>query len=78
MSKEKPMRYEDYQPELQLAPVTSESTSSPGRRWFNQIVMHSSSPLLQSKPDWVHLPDRVWRRNSALLMSLHQRKRTDG
>ncbi|MES9990864.1 MAG: hypothetical protein ABW098_02860 [Candidatus Thiodiazotropha sp.] len=72
------MGYQDFEPELQLAPVTSDQGITSTRSWFNQIVMHSSRPVLQNKPDWVHLPDRVWHRNSALLMSLHQRKRLDG
>jgi hypothetical protein len=58
-----------------LAPVSNESGMSRGRRWFNQVVMQCSHPMLRSKPDWVHLPDRVWRRQSALLVSLHQRDR---
>ncbi|MGD8912205.1 MAG: hypothetical protein PVJ68_05590 [Candidatus Thiodiazotropha sp.] len=68
------MRYPGHDPQLQLMPVQSDSSNNPGRRWFNQIVMQSS---LQGKPGWVHLPDRVWRRNSALLMSMHERKQFD-
>ena len=30
------------------------------------------------RPEWVHLPDRVWRRNSALLVSLYQEQRDHG
>lgn len=71
------MYYPDHDPQLQLAPVQNDSPIHPGRRWFNQIVMQSSDSVLQNKPGWVHLPDRVWRRNSALLMSMHERKRFD-
>jgi hypothetical protein len=71
------MGYPDHDPQLLLAPVQSESTINPGRRWFNQIVMQSSHSVFQNKPAWLHLPDRVWRRNSALLMSMHERKRFD-
>ncbi|PUB75875.1 MAG: hypothetical protein DBO99_15505 [gamma proteobacterium symbiont of Ctena orbiculata] len=76
--KEKLMDYQDHEPQLQPAPVTGDNSINPARRWFNQIVMHASHPQLQGKPEWVHLPDRVWKRNSALLMSIHQRKRIDG
>ncbi|MES9946161.1 MAG: hypothetical protein ABW080_14490 [Candidatus Thiodiazotropha sp.] len=71
------MRYPDHDPQLQLATVPRDSGINPGRRWFSQIVMQCAHPALQGKPDWVHLPDRVWRRNSALLMSLHDCKRVD-
>jgi hypothetical protein len=64
-----------FQPELQLSPVTSERTVGRGRRWFNQVVMQCSHPVSQRKPDWVHLPERVWQRQSALLVSLRERKR---
>jgi hypothetical protein len=73
------MNYDPYDPQLQLTPVASDtemsSSMSRGRRWFNQVVMQCSHPMLRSKPDWVHLPDRVWRRQSALLVSLHERDR---
>jgi hypothetical protein len=63
-------------PELQLTPVSNNSEEvSRSRRWFNQIVMQCSHPVLGRKPDWVHLPDRVWQRQSALLVSLHEQKR---
>jgi hypothetical protein len=68
------MRYLDHDTQCQLALVQSNSSVNPGRRWLNQIVMQCS---VQRKPGWVHLPDRVWRRNSALLMSMHERKRFD-
>jgi hypothetical protein len=67
------MSYDQYDPQLQLAPVSRDSDMSRGRRWFNQVVMQCSHPVLRGKPDWVHLPDRVWRRQSALLVSLHER-----
>ncbi len=67
------MSYDQYDLQLQLAPVSHDSDMSRGRRWFNQVVMQCSHPVLRSKPDWVRLPDRVWRRQSALLMSLHER-----
>jgi hypothetical protein len=64
-----------YQPELQLAPVTSGSEPGIGRRWLSQVVTQIAQPMRRSKPEWVHLPDRVWQRQSALLVSLHERKR---
>lgn len=69
------MLYDQYDPQRQLAPVQRDNGISRGRRWFNQVVMQCSHPLLRSKPDWVHLPERVWRRQSALLVSLHDRDR---
>jgi len=71
------MSHDPYEPQLQLVPVTSESGLSRGRRWFNQVVMQCSHPTLRNKPEWVHLPDRVWQRQSALLVSLRERKRHD-
>ncbi len=71
------MSYDPYEPQLQLMPVTSDAESlSRGRRWFNQVVMqYAHNSKTRSKPEWVHLPDRVWRRQSALLVSLRERKR---
>ena len=71
------MRYPDHDQQLQLATVSRDRSINPGRRWFSQIALQCAHPALQGKPDWVHLPDRMWRRNSALLMSLHERKRVD-
>ncbi|MGD8909397.1 MAG: hypothetical protein PVF13_07245 [Chromatiales bacterium] len=69
------MTYNQNDVTLKLAPVSNQGAMSRGRRWFSQVVMQCSHPLLQSKPDWVHLPDRVWRRQSALLVSLRERDR---
>jgi hypothetical protein len=73
------MSYDQYdlelQPDHQLAPVTANSEMSRSRRWFNQVVMQCSHPVLRNKPDWVHLPDRIWHRQSALLVSLYKLKR---
>lgn len=33
--------------------------------------------LVGAQPDWVHLPERVWRRNSAWLNSLHEQRLRD-
>lgn len=32
----------------------------------------------QSKPEWAHVSDRVWRRNSALLTYLHEAQSDEG
>lgn len=72
------MRYDDRKRQFQLVPLTGGCGINSRRRWFNQIMMHRTQSILHCKPDWVHLPDRVWHRNSALLMSLHERKRIDG
>lgn len=55
------MSYDQYDRQLQLAPIVSDNLElsagmSRGRRWFNQVVMQCSHPMLRSKPDWVHLP----------------------
>jgi hypothetical protein len=63
-----------FQPELQLAPVTCEPEPGIGRRFLNQVVTQITQPVKRSKPEWVHLPDRVWQRQSALLVSMHERK----
>jgi hypothetical protein len=65
----------DHSQKLQLVPVLRERDRYSIRRWFDQIAMQRS---MGSKPGWIHLPDRVWRRNSALLMSMHERKGFDG
>ncbi len=69
------MSHEQFEPQLQLVEVSSDSGLSAGRRWFNQVVLQCSHPALRGKPDWVRLPDRVWQRQSALLVSLRERKR---
>lgn len=69
------MRYPVDDLQLESAPMQGVGGINPGRRWFNQLVMQCSRSALRGKPDWVHLPDRVWQRNSALLMSMHERKR---
>ena len=48
------------------------------RRWLNALVAQYVQSKGSEKPMWVHLPDRVWQRQSALLMSLHERDRYDG
>jgi hypothetical protein len=64
-----------FQPELQLLPVSTEPAVSTGRRWLNQVVTQITQPTRYNKPEWVHLPERVWQRQSALLVSMHERKR---
>lgn len=65
------MGYPDHDPQRQLVLVRSDSTIDPGPRWLKQIVRQH---FMGSKPGWMHLPDRVWRRNSALLMSMQERR----
>jgi hypothetical protein len=48
------------------------------RRWLNALVAQYVQSKASEKPMWVHLPDRVWQRQSALLMSLHERDLYDG
>ena len=39
--------------------------------WLRGVVTRPRAAI-PTKPEWVNLPDRVWRRNSALIMSLHE------
>ena len=64
-----------FQPELQLAAVTSGPEPGISRRWLNQVVSRITQPIRHNKPEWGHLPDRVWQRQSALLVCMHERKR---
>jgi hypothetical protein len=68
------MVYTDHDSRCRSVPVHTERSIKPRRRWMNQVVAQCS---WWSKPQWVHLPDRVWRRNSALLISIHERKHLD-
>jgi hypothetical protein len=51
------------------------ATIGRGWRWFNHVLAQCALPVRRDKPYWVHLPDRVWKRQSALLVSLHELKR---
>ncbi len=39
--------------------------------WLRGVVVRPRITI-PTKPAWVNLPDRVWRRNSALILSLHE------
>lgn len=47
--------------------------------WYHRLAANGLKAALSCrchaqiapKPDWVHVPDRVWKRNSALILSLH-------
>ena len=56
----------------------SVSRGGVSRRWLNALVAQYVQSKASEKPMWVHLPDRVWQRQSALLMSLHERDLYDG
>jgi hypothetical protein len=50
----------------------------PGIERFSAWRKPRPQRSLGTQPDWAHLPARVWRRNSALLNSLHElRLRSD-
>ncbi|MCU7812885.1 MAG: hypothetical protein KZQ77_16900 [Candidatus Thiodiazotropha sp. (ex Notomyrtea botanica)] len=49
-------------------------TVNRGRRWLHLMLNQWLAPKRRERPLWLHLPDRVWRRQSALLMSLHERR----
>lgn len=53
------------------------SQAGRGWRWFSQAIARCAQPVRRDKPLWVHLPDRVWQRQSALLVSLHEMKRDE-
>lgn len=56
-------------------PLQRTSNLRRGWRWFNNVVAQCAQPVRRDKPLWVHLPNRVWQRQSALLVSMHELKR---
>jgi hypothetical protein len=62
---------------LSTLPLPRPSQPGRGWRWFNQAIARCAQPARRDKPLWVHLPDRVWQRQSALLVSLHEMKRDE-
>lgn len=47
-----------------------------GMRRVNALLRQFSQPVNPGKPMGVYLPDRVWRRQSALFLCLHDMHRT--
>lgn len=41
------------------------------RRWFQGMIGQSRRPVVAAKPMGLHVPDRVWLRQSAMIMSLY-------
>ncbi|MES9965671.1 MAG: hypothetical protein ABW082_02340 [Sedimenticola sp.] len=41
-------------------------------RWLRSMVRLSRKPATPRKPKGVHMPDRLWRRQSALYMCLQE------
>ena len=69
------MSIEMSSPILSVLPLHRPSQVRRGWRWFNQAIARCAQPVRRDKPLWVHLPDRVWQRQSALLTSLHELNR---
>lgn len=44
------------------------------RVWIRRWLQSRQRLSQRAQPDWNHLPDRLWRRNSALLVLLHDRQ----
>ncbi|WP_428623312.1 hypothetical protein [Sedimenticola sp.] len=42
------------------------------RLWLLRWLQSRQRRSTHSQPDWTHLPVRVWRRNSALMVTLHE------
>ncbi|HYQ72186.1 MAG TPA: hypothetical protein VET88_09700 [Gammaproteobacteria bacterium] len=41
-------------------------------RRFGVLLAGLRQPQAGEQPDWAHVPNRVWRRHSMLLVSLHE------
>ncbi|MBV2125220.1 MAG: hypothetical protein N0C89_04985 [Candidatus Thiodiazotropha endolucinida] len=41
-------------------------------RWLRRMVRSCRKPVIPSKPKGVYIPDRLWRRQSALYMCLQE------
>jgi hypothetical protein len=60
---------------VQLLPPGATSDSSGAgmaRGWFKTWLLGRRRVRTANKPDWIYVPDRVWRRQSALIMCLHE------
>lgn len=59
---------------------TAESVISPYqagarcRLWLQRWLLSRQRLAHRAQPDWTHLPNRLWQRNSALLVLLHDRQ----
>lgn len=49
-----------------------------GRYRRGTLFDHRRHPQADEQPEWAHVPDRVWRRHSMLLMCLHEMHRGMG
>ncbi|MET0015557.1 MAG: hypothetical protein ABW085_07660 [Sedimenticola sp.] len=54
---------------------SDQSVSMAAHRWLKSVVRYCKKPAVPRKPRGVHLPDRLWRRQSALYMCLHDARR---
>ncbi|OOZ36865.1 hypothetical protein [Solemya velesiana gill symbiont] len=52
-----------------------ETLPSLAHRWLRILVRSSRKPVTPRKPKGVHMPDRLWRRQSALYMCLQESRR---
>jgi hypothetical protein len=61
-------------PEIHDSVSTRQSFRFLARRLLGELVNASFGPRYIAKPETVHLPERVWRRHSALIMSIQERR----
>ena len=54
------------------ASLAARSVHGRAKDWFRNWLLKRRRTRIVNKPDWVHVPDRVWRRQSALIMCLHE------
>ncbi|WP_275098899.1 hypothetical protein [Sedimenticola hydrogenitrophicus] len=52
----------------------STNLTLPGIERFSAWRKPRPQRSVGTQPDWAHLPERLWRRNSALLNSLHEKQ----
>ena len=64
-----------YEKQTALQPlVTSRTADKTQRHWMRFVRTHFIRPAQALPPRSLSIPDRVWRRQSALIMSFHETK----
>ena len=57
---------------LQILPAHRLSRPALAKRLLKAMVNYCRPPQAGKKPAGMHVPDRTWRRHSALLLTLHK------
>jgi hypothetical protein len=65
-----------YDEQLALQPVVSEAVK-PERHWMKFVRSHFIRPADSLPPRGLAFPERLWQRQSALIMSLHETRDDD-